>query len=154
MLFRSKGGSVTPAEGRLQKNFAAENKTAMKQAKAQSNEVYSKYQKKMAGGGAISDRDISEAYAIDKSFGDQIHKAARAARKGEGLEDMSNGAYDRHYATEKAENEAMRESILGAPKRLMQGVKNIFGSKNPSESVTKTKESVTVTPSKKRGGRC
>jgi len=120
-----KGGSVTPAQGRLMKNFASENATAMKQAKAQSNEVYSKYQKKAKGGE---------------------------------VEDMSKGAYDRHYANEKAENEAMRESILGAPKRLMEGVKNLFGSKAPSakptESVTKTKESVTVTPAKKRGGRC
>ena len=116
------GGKVTPAEGRLQKNFAAENKTAVKQAKAQSNEVYSKYQKKMADGGAT--------------------------------EDLSKGAYDRHYANEKAENEAMRNAILGAPKRIMEGVKGLFGSKAPAESVTKTKESVTVTPGKKRGGRC
>jgi hypothetical protein len=36
-----KGGSVTAAEGRLQKNFKKENATAMKQAKAYSNEVYS-----------------------------------------------------------------------------------------------------------------
>ena len=115
-----KGGSVTPAQGRLMKNFAAENKTAMKQAKAQSNEVYSKYQK-MAEGGKT--------------------------------EDLSKGAYDRHYATEKAENEAMRESILGAPKRLMEKVEGLFRPKAPADSVTKTKESVTVTPGKKRGGR-
>jgi hypothetical protein len=48
-----KGGKVTPAEGRLMKNFASENKTAMKQAKAQSNEVYSKYgNMKMKDGGS------------------------------------------------------------------------------------------------------
>lgn len=125
-----KGGKVTPAEGRLMKNYAAENKTAMKQAKAQSNEVYSKYGKmKMAGGGATSDKEM----------------------------DMSKGAYDAHYAREKAENEAMREAILGAPKRLMEGVKGFFSPKADTpkpESVTKTKESVTVTPAgKKRGGR-
>jgi hypothetical protein len=123
-----KGGSVTPAQGRLQKTFAKENAPAMKAAKAQSNEVYSKYGKmKMAGGGSTSDKEM----------------------------DMSKGAYDRHYANEKAENEAMREAILGAPKRLMEGVKGLFGSKPSSESVTKTKESVTVTPAKKRaGGSC
>ena len=122
-----KGGSVTPAEGRLQKNFAAENKTAMKQAKAQPNEVYSKYGKmKMKGGGATSDAEM----------------------------DMSKGAYDAHYANEKAENEAMRESILGLPKKMMQGVKGLFGSKTPEGSVTKTEKSVTVSPvSKKRGGK-
>ena len=119
-----KGGSVTPAEGRLQKNFAAENKTAMKQAKAQSNEVYSKYQK-MKGGGATSDKEM----------------------------DMSKGAYDAHYANEKAENEAMRESILGLPKKMMQGVKGLFGPKTSEGSVTKTEKSVTVSPAgKKRGG--
>jgi hypothetical protein len=41
-----KGGSVTPAEGRLQKMFKKENAPAMKAAKADSNEKY-------AGGGAI-----------------------------------------------------------------------------------------------------
>lgn len=126
-----KGGKVTPAQGGLQKMFAKENAPAMKAAKAQSNEVYSKYGKmKMAKGGEV--------------------------------EDMSNGAYDRHYATEKAENEAMREAVLGIPKRMMEGVKGFFSPKadipKPSaskpESVTKTKESVTVTPAKKRGGRC
>jgi hypothetical protein len=57
-------------------------------------------------------------------------------------------------ATEKSENQAMRESILGAPKRMIEGVKNLFGSKPqvPAGSVTKTEKSVTVTP-KRRGGR-
>jgi hypothetical protein len=41
-----KGGSVTPAEGRLQKMFKKENAPAMKAAKKMSNEKY-------AGGGAI-----------------------------------------------------------------------------------------------------
>ena len=116
-----KGGSVTPAQGGLQKMFAKENAPAMKAAKAQSNEVYSKYGKmKMAKGGEV--------------------------------EDMSKGAYDRHYALEKEENEAMRNAVMGIPKRMMEGVKGLFGSKAPTESVTKTKESVTVTPAKKRAG--
>ena len=90
-----KGGSVTPAEGRLRKNYAAENATAMRQAKAQSNEVYSKYGKmKMADGGKV--------------------------------EDLSKGAYDRHYALEKEENEAMRDAILGAPKRAFESVKGML----------------------------
>jgi hypothetical protein len=41
-----KGGKVTAAEGRLHKNFEKENATAMEQAKAYSNEVYSKYGRK------------------------------------------------------------------------------------------------------------
>ena len=119
-----KGGKVTPVEGRLMKNFASENATAMKQAKAQSNEVYSKYQKKMKGGGTTSDKEM----------------------------DMSKGAYDAHYANEKAENEAMRESVLGLPKRMMQGVKELFSPKSGEGSVTKTEKSITVAPGKKRGG--
>ena len=124
-----KGGKVTPAEGRLMKNFASENKTAMKQAKAQSNEVYSKYgNMKMAGGGATSDKEM----------------------------DMSKGAYDAHYAREKAENEAMRNMVLGAPKKLFEGVKGMFSPKTSkgSGSVTETEKSITVSPAgKKRGGR-
>lgn len=135
-----KGGRVTAAEGRLQKAFTKENATAMKQAKAYSNEVYSKYQKK-AGGGAITDKERE-------------------------VVDLSNGAYDRHYANEKAENEAMREAILGAPKRAFDSIRGMFkgmGSvtnkereilnKSQPSSVTKTEKSVTVTPAKKRGGR-
>ena len=86
-----KGGTVTPAEGNLMKAFGKENAPAMKSAKAQSNDVYSKYQK-MAGGGSSSDKE---------------------------MQDMSNGAYDAHYANEKAENEAMRNMVLGVPKKLM-----------------------------------
>lgn len=72
-----------------------------------------------------------------------------------GSQDMSKGAYDRHYANEKKENEAMRESILGAPKRALEAVKGMFSSpsKPPAGSVTKTEKSVTVAP-RKRGGMC
>jgi hypothetical protein len=52
------GGSVTPAEKKLQANFKTENATAMKQAKAYSNE---KYGRKMAGGGA-SQKALEKAY--------------------------------------------------------------------------------------------
>jgi hypothetical protein len=70
-----------------------------------------------------------------------------------GIEDLSKGAYDRHYADEKKENEAMRESILGAPKRAYDAVKSMFSpSKPPEGSVTKTEKSVTVAPAKRRGG--
>ena len=70
-----------------------------------------------------------------------------------GTEDLSKGAYDRHYADEKKENEAMRDSILGAPRRALDAVKNLFSSPKPPEgSVTKTEKSVTVSP-RKRGGR-
>lgn len=54
-----KGGSVTPAEKKLQSNFKAENATAMKQAKAYSNEKYQ-------SGGSVT--DLSKG-AYDKSIG-------------------------------------------------------------------------------------
>ena len=56
-----KGGSVTPAEKKEQSAFKAENATAMKQAKAQSN---LKYQ----AGGAAKLTDLSKG-AYDKSIG-------------------------------------------------------------------------------------
>jgi hypothetical protein len=121
------GGRATPAEARLLKNNKAENATAMRQAKTDSNLKYGS-PKRMNGGGSTSDKEM----------------------------DMSKGAYDAHYANEKAENEAMRNMVLGAPKKLYEGVKGLFGSKTPQGqgSVTKTEKSVTVSPAgKKRGGR-
>jgi hypothetical protein len=88
-------------------------------------------------------------------------------KKGGSVRKMSNGGdptIDRETArmnaekaSEKSENQAMREAILGAPSRAIQRVKGFFGGVGnkpdlPSGSVTKTKESVTVAPSKKRGG--
>jgi hypothetical protein len=83
---------------------------------------------KMNGGGSTSDRE----------------------------QDLSKGAYDRFYSDQKKENEAMRDTILGAPGRMIERVKGFFGGAGnkpdlPSGSVTKTEKSVTVTP-KKRGG--
>jgi hypothetical protein len=117
-----KGGSVTPAEGRLQKNFKSENATAMKQAKAFSNEVYSKYGKKMKEGG---------------------------------LTDLSKGAYDKSIGPDE-DDMGMARSIRSFPGKVFSKVKNVakdlFSSEPKADSVTKTKESVTVTPAKKRGG--
>ena len=118
-----RGGKVTPAESRLMKNFGSENKTAMKQAKAQSNEVYSKYgNMKMNGGGATSNKEM----------------------------DMSKGAYDASKKHSRELEDALNP--LSMVKELAGKAKNYFMPK--ADSVTKTKESVTVTPAgKKRGGR-
>lgn len=71
--------------------------------------------------------------------------------------DRETARMNAEKASEKSENQAMREAILGAPSRAIQRVKGFFGGVGnkpdlPSGSVTKTKESVTVAPSKKRGG--
>jgi hypothetical protein len=123
-----KGGSVTAAEGRLQKNFKKENAPAMKAAKADSNEVYSKYGKKMKDGGVPS--------------------AVRDQRQTE----ENQRAYANWERSQTQENEAMRNAITGFPRKVMRGIKGLFSSNAPKGSVTETEKSVTVTPAKKRGG--
>jgi len=122
-----KGGSVTPAEARLLKANKSENASAMKSAKAMSNEVYSKYQKMKDGG-------------VPANIQDQIQTA------------KNEKAYRDYEKSRTEENEGLRNAILSAPKKLIEGVKGFF-SKPPEGSVTKTEKSVTVTP-KKRGGSC
>lgn len=109
-----KGGSVTPAEKKLQANFKSENATAMKQAKAQSNEKYQ-------SGGSVTD--------------------------------LSKGAYDKSIGPSESDMD-MAKAIRSVPRKLYEGAKSLFTSKDdkPSGSVTKTEKSVTVTPAKKRGG--
>jgi hypothetical protein len=119
-----KGGSVTPAEKKLQANFKAENATAMKQAKAYSNEKYGRKMNQGGGTGAMTDyerRVLEKAY--DKSIGPSE-------------EDMD-----------------MAKAIRSIPKKMYEGAKSLFTSKEkPAGSVTKTEKSVTVAPAKKRGG--
>jgi len=149
-----KGGKVTPAEARLLKNNAAENFMSMRDAKKDSNLKYGS-PKRMAGGGTPSTKE---------------------------LEDMSNGAYDAHYANERAENESMRNMILDPLKSLGQHVmrsfdpegyfkgderKKLFESQSRNYladrikadraakgqgAVTQTEKSVTVTPAGKKRG--
>ena len=61
-------------------------------------------------------------------------------------------AYRDYEKSETKANKAMRESILGVPKRMFDTVKGMFSKDPPPGSVTKTEKSVTVEPSKKRGG--
>ena len=62
-------------------------------------------------------------------------------------------AFRDYEKSETQANKAMRESILGAPKRMFDTVKGMFTKEPPPGSVTKTEKSVTVAPSKKHGGR-
>jgi hypothetical protein len=86
-------------------------------------------------------------------------KGGKVARKAEGG-DMSKGAYDRSREIERKENEEAREAILGFPRRMYEGAKNLFSGSPASAAsaakapgaVTKTEKSVTVAPAKKRGG--
>lgn len=139
------GGKVTPAQGRLQKAFKAENKTAMKQAKAQSNEVYSKYGKmKMAEGGATV-ADISRAY---KEYAENLRKKPRREDPNvdEGLVIMTDPPV---FGTKKTNRPKIIDAgfDMEVPNRLK-------GLLEGQGSVTESERSVTVSPGKKRGGRC
>jgi hypothetical protein len=72
-----------------------------------------------------------------------------------GLTDASKGAYDKSIGPSD-DDMAMAKSIRGFPGKVMGKVKSaakdLFSSAPKADSVTKTKESVTVTPAKKRGG--
>ena len=114
------GGRATPAEAVLLKNNKAENSTAMREAKAQSN----------------------LKYGSPKRFN----------QGGSNTQDLSKGAYDKTGKYNRELEDALNP--LSMAKELYGKAKNFLMPKG-SESVTKTKESVTVTPaSKKRGGRC
>ena len=68
--------------------------------------------------------------------------------------DMSKGAYDAHYAREKADNEADRKAMTDVMMFLPRQAKKAFNSLTGQGSVTEREKSITVTPaSKKSGGR-
>jgi hypothetical protein len=117
------GGSVTPAQKKLQSNFKAENATAMKQAKAQSN---LKYQ----SGGKVT--DLSKG-AYDKSIGPSE-------------EDMSMAKTIRDIPSKLMEG---AKSLFGSG-TMSNKDRDVLNKANGS--VTKTEKSVTVSPAKKRGG--
>ena len=111
------------------------------------------------GGNVVSDgkaekmprRPVSRPVANSLQSG-TFKKGGKVKFAEGGSEDLSKGAYDRHYENEKAENEADRKLITELPKRLYEGAKRMFSSSKPPEgSVTKTEKSVTVAP-RKRGG--
>ena len=127
------GGKVTPAQGRLQKISASENAPAFRAAKKDSNEKYGPASRmKLAEGGNV---------------------------------DLSKGAYDKAIGPDESDMD-MARAIRSIPRKMFSGVKSLMGqgsvteaerkamlnATKPSGSVTKTKESVTVSPAKKRGG--
>jgi hypothetical protein len=106
------------------------------------------------GDSHTDDAEDAHSTAKNQVENSRYKKGGKVGFSEGGSQDLSKGAYDRHYANEKKENEAMRESILGAPKRAYEAVKGMLTStptKPPAGSVTKTEKSVTVAP-RKRGG--
>ena len=61
-------------------------------------------------------------------------------------------AYEDWYKDQGEKNESDRKMIPNAIKSGYEAIKNLFGSKEPEGSVTKTEKSVTVAPPKRRGG--
>ena len=153
------GGKVAPNNKLLQRVNDAEYAPSMRAANKDSN---LKYGSRMNGGGSVSDK---EAYEMSKQEMDKL----RSSRDGRGSvsdkeADMSRGAYDAHYANQKAENAADSKAVEDFFMYLPRKVGKLFSGgdkevkKPPSlggeRAVTKTKESVTVSPmGKKRGGR-
>ena len=147
------GGKVTPAQGRLQKMFAKENAPAMKAAKAQSNEVYSKYGKMKMAEGGIAEEDVNRAYAVDKEYGNkmmemlQMQKPSRGEGKTTEYESEVIKKLGRKYP-----NDNVQDLLYRFPKgaKMPKGIEEALKGMG---SVTETEKSVTVTPGKKRGGR-
>jgi hypothetical protein len=118
-----RGGRVAPGNRELQAVSQKENAPAMRGAKAMSNEKYG--------------------------------PASLMKLKGGGDVDLSKGAYDKAIGPSEDDMD-MARSIRGFPGKVFDKVKGaakeLFSTMPKTDSVTKTKESVTVTPAKKRGG--
>lgn len=102
----------------------------------------------------ISDAENAPAFrAAKKDTNLKYGPASMMKLKDGGDVDLSKGAYDKAIGPSE-EDMDMAKTIRGIPGKLFRGAKSLMGmDKAPkSESVTKTKESVTVTPAKKRGG--
>jgi hypothetical protein len=102
----------------------------------------------------ISDAENAPAFRAAKKNTNEKYGPASMMKLAEGgTVDLSKGAYDKAIGPSE-EDMDMAKTIRGIPGKLFRGAKSLMGmDKAPkSESVTKTKESVTVTPAKKRGG--
>jgi len=170
-----KGGKVTPAEGNLMEAFGKENASAMKSAKAQSNDVYSKYQKMQSGGSPTPNESFFDKNKVDpKSVSDkasreleeamnplsmvkELYGKARNAVRGEG----SVNAAERD-AMNRIMEEGMRNGTGGANVQKMRDAmikggrsqRDIDSLMRGQGAITETERSVTVSPAgKKRGGR-
>jgi len=170
-----KGGSVTPAEGRLRANNRAENSTAMKQAKAQSNDVYSKYQRMQKGGSPTPSESFFDKNKVDpKSVSDkasreledamnplgmvkELYGKARDAFRGQGsMSAAESNAMQRmmedgkRSGTNTMDTQKLRDAMMKSG-RSQRDMDSLMGGQG---AITETERSVTLSPAgKKRGGR-
>ena len=161
-----KGGKVTPAEGRLRSNFGAENSTAMKQAKAQSNDVYSKYQKMQKGGSPTPNESFFDKNKVDpKSVSDkasrELEDAMNPLSMVKELAGKARDAFEQRMPGKLVDMKGMKDDdlIQKMPGKSvdMKGVKaeDLMPYRPRGQgAITETERSVTVSPvGKRRGGR-
>jgi hypothetical protein len=98
----------------------------------------------------ISDAENAPSFRAAKmNTNEKYGPASKMKLKEGGNVDLSKGAYDKTGKVNRDLEDALNP--LSMAKELYGKAKNYLMPKG-SESVTKTKESVTVTPAKKRGG--
>lgn len=121
-----KGGKVAPGNKQLQAVSKMENATAMRQAKADSNLKYGPANKlKLAEGGSPNDKyTLKDPKAVTDKTSRELEEALNPLSMMQELYNKARNAFSGQGSTTDKEG-----------------------------SVTKTKESVTVSPGKKRGGR-
>jgi hypothetical protein len=125
-----KGGKVAPGNKQLQGFSKMENATAMRQAKADSNLKYGPANKlKLAEGGSPNDKyTLKDPKAVTDKTSRELEEALNPLSMMQELYNKARNAFSGQGSMTDKERDA-------------------------AGSVTKTKESVTVSPGKKRGGR-
>ena len=169
------GGKVTPAEGRLRADNKAENSTAMSQAKAQSNDVYSKYQKMQKGGSPTPNESFFDKNKVDpKSVSDkasreleeamnplsmvkELYGKARDAFRGQGSMSASESNAMQGMIEEGKRSGASTvdaQKLRDAMYKSGRSQRDIDSLMRGQGAITETERSVTVSPvGKRRGGR-
>lgn len=125
-----KGGKVAPGNKQLQSVNKMENATAMREAKADSNLKYGSANKlKLAEGGSPNDKyTLKDPKAVTDKTSRELEEALNPLSMMQELYNKARNAFSGQGSMTDKERDA-------------------------AGSVTKTKESVTVSPAKKRGGR-
>jgi hypothetical protein len=123
-----KGGKVAPGNRQLQAVNKIENATAMRQAKMDSNLKYGPANKlKLAEGGSPNDKyTLKDPKAVTDKTSRELEEA---------LNPLS-----------------MVKELYNKARNAFNGQGSMTDKERADGSVTKTKESVTVSPAKKRGG--
>jgi hypothetical protein len=96
-------------------------------------------------------RPVSKPTRINELTG-VFKKGGHVKKFADGGTDLSRGEYDKAFKRQIEDDMPLANAIRSIPSRLYEGAKSLFTSTPPAGSVTKSKEAVTVTPQKKRGG--